>query len=126
MNHDVLLTSCLAVLAAADKADADKAAADIEQIKFGDSKFADLIKGFEDNNNRVFGAGDMIDYGGVVFVRQDDPYRCNLPDVGGAVQTRCSTGKVRVAHLFGANAFGYLDYGEAGSPTCRTLAPAFK
>ena len=34
----------------------------------------------------MFGAGDMIDYGGVAFVRQDDPYRCNLPDVGGAVQ----------------------------------------
>ena len=31
----------------------------------------------------MFGAGDMIDYGGVAFVRQDDPYRCNLPDVGG-------------------------------------------
>jgi len=29
---------------------------------------------------RVFGAGDMIDYGGVAFVRQDDPYRCNLSD----------------------------------------------
>ena len=100
--------------------------AGIEQIKFGDSKFTDLIKGFEDKNNRVFGAGDMIDYGGVAFVRQDDPYRCNLPDVGGAVQTRCNTGKVRVAHLFGANAFGYLDLGEAGSPTRRTLAPTFK
>ena len=70
--------------------------AGIEQIKFGDSKFTDLIKGFEDKNNRVFGAGDMIDYGGVAFVHQDDPYRCNLPDVGGAVQTRCNTGKVRV------------------------------
>ena len=70
--------------------------AGIEQIKFGDSKFTDLIKGFEDKNNRVFGAGDMIDYGGVAFVRQDDAYRCNLPDVGGAVQTRCNTGKVRV------------------------------
>ena len=69
--------------------------AGIEQIKFGDSKFTDLIKGFEDKNNRVFGAGDMIDYGGAAFVRQDDPYRCNLPDVGGAVQTRCNTGKVR-------------------------------
>ena len=34
--------------------------AGIEQIKFGDSKFADLIKGFEDKNNRVFGAGAMI------------------------------------------------------------------
>ena len=82
--------------------------AGIEQIKFNDSKFTDLSKGFEDKNNRVFGAGDMIDYGGVAFVRQDDPYRCN-------------TGKVRVAHLFGANAFGYLDLGEAGSPTRRTV-----
>ncbi|HNX36222.1 MAG TPA: hypothetical protein PKM57_16475, partial [Kiritimatiellia bacterium] len=26
----------------------------IEQIKFGDSKFTDLIKGFKDKNNRVF------------------------------------------------------------------------
>ncbi|OQC18343.1 MAG: hypothetical protein BWX70_03534 [Verrucomicrobia bacterium ADurb.Bin070] len=74
----------------------------------------------------MFGAGDMIDYGGVAFVRQDDPYRCNLPDAGGAVQTRCNTGKVRVAHLFGVNAFGYLDLGEAGSSTRRTLAPTFK
>ena len=36
----------------------------------------------------MFGAGDMIDYGGVAFVRQDDPYRCNLPDVGGSVISR--------------------------------------
>ena len=37
-----------------------------------------------------------------------------------ATRARC------VAHLFGANAFGYLDLGEAGSPTRRTLAPTFK
>jgi hypothetical protein len=36
----------------------------------------------------VFGAGDRIDYGGVAFVRQDDPYRCSLPDVGGSVISR--------------------------------------
>ena len=53
--------------------------AGIEQIKFGDSKFADLVKGFEEKNNRVFGAGDMIDCGGVAFVRQDDP---KLPGIG--------------------------------------------
>jgi len=34
--------------------------------KFGDSKFTDLIKGFEDKNNRVFGAVDMIDYASTV------------------------------------------------------------
>jgi hypothetical protein len=46
--------------------------------------------------------------------------------MGGALQTRCNTSKVSVAHLFGANAFGYLDLGEAGAPTRRTLAPTFK
>ena len=42
-------------------------------VKFDDPKFTNLIKGFEDKNNRVFGAGDMIDCGGVAFVCQDDP-----------------------------------------------------
>ena len=98
----------------------------IEQIKLGDSKFAELIKRFEGMNNRVFGEGDMIDYGGVFFTLQSDPYRCQLPAEGGALRTRKSAGKVRVAHVFGANAWGYLDMGDAGGEQRRALAPSFK
>ncbi len=98
----------------------------IEQIKLGDSRFADLIKRFEGLNNRVFGAGDMVDYGGVFFTQQSDPYRCNLPAQGGALRTRKNTGKVRVCHVFGAKAWGYLDMGDAGGEQRRALAPSFK
>lgn len=100
--------------------------AGIEQLKLGDSRFADLIKAFEDKNQKLFGLGEMIDYGGVYFVPQDDGYRCQLAAEGGALGTRKATGKVRVAHIIGRGAFGYLDFGKAGTVQRRTLTPKFK
>ncbi len=100
--------------------------AGIEQLKLGDSSFAEMIKRFEDKSNKVFGAGSMIDYGGVYFIPQDDGYRCALPAEGGALGTRKTAGKVRVAHVIGKGGFGYLDFGKPGTVQRRTLTPSFK
>lgn len=100
--------------------------AGIEQLKLGDSAFAERIKYFEKKTDRVFGSGAMIDYGGVYFIPQDDGYRCHLPGEGGALGTRKFAGKVRVAHVLGKGAFGYLDFGKPGSVQRRTLTPKFK
>ena len=100
--------------------------AGIEQLKLGDSQFADLIKRFEDKNTKMFGAGEMIDYGGVYFVAQDDDYRSAFASEGGSLGVRRTSGKVRVAHVLGKGGFGYLDFGKPGSVQRRTLTPQFK
>ncbi len=100
--------------------------AGIQQLTLGDSKFMDAIKRVEDSSQKMFASGSAVDYAGVAFRVQSDGYRCKLPSEGGVLETRKNTGKVRVCHLFGANSFGYLDLGEAGSEQRKLLAPSFK
>jgi hypothetical protein len=89
--------------------------AGIQQLALGDSRFGDRVEAFKDSKQRVLSAGDTIDYAGVLFKVQSDPYRCHLPGAGGELRVRKNAGKVRVCHIFGENAWGYLDLGEAGS-----------
>lgn len=98
----------------------------IQQLALGDSKLADAIKRVEQTDQKIFGSGSSVDFAGVLFKIQSDSYRCQLAGEGGALATRKNTGKVRVAHLIGENAFGYLDLGEAGSEQRKLLAPNFK
>jgi len=100
--------------------------AGIQQLAIGDSRFGDKLEAFKDAKGRVLSAGDTIDYAGVLFKVQSDPYRCELPAAGGALRTRKNTGKVRVCHVFGEHAWGYLDLGEVGSKQRQLLAPNFK
>lgn len=100
--------------------------AGIEQLKLGDPNFRDLIKRSEDKTQAVFGAGKMIPYGGVFFAPQHDPYTCKLSAEGGTLAARQDGGKVRVCHVLGRGAFGYLDFGKAGTVQRRTLTPTFK
>jgi hypothetical protein len=100
--------------------------AGIQQLALGDSRFGDRVEAFKDSKQRVLSAGDTIDYAGVLFKVQSDPYRCHLPGAGGELRVRKNAGKVRVCHIFGENAWGYLDLGEAGSKQRQLLAPNFK
>lgn len=100
--------------------------AGIEQLKLGDANFRDLIKCSEDKSGSVFGAGKMISYGGVYFVPQNDQYACALAAEGGTLANRQDGGKVHVAHVLGRGAFGYLDFGKAGTVQRRSLTPTFK
>ena len=98
----------------------------IQQLALGDSKFLDAIKRAEDQTQRLFGHGSTTDYAGVHFVCQSDPYRCQLPDAGGALRVRKNVGDVRVCHMLGRNCFGTLDLGEPGSAQRKLLNRQFK
>jgi N4-gp56 family major capsid protein len=97
-----------------------------------DDDFLDVVKRHADMTGKALKEGDMIDWGGVRFVLQDDAYRCELNSEGGALTTRKNTGKVHVAHLLGKGAMGYVDFGgKAGKDGStgvqrRTLMPKFK
>ncbi len=91
-----------------------------------DSVFRDIVKRHQDTTQKSFGTGSMLDWEGMTWLVQDDPYRCNLAAAGGALANRKNTGKVRVAHVLGKGAFGYVDAGKAGSIQRRTLRPTFK
>ncbi len=100
--------------------------AGIQQLALGDSRFGDRVEAFKDSKQRVLSAGDTIDYAGVLFTVQSDPYRCHLPGAGGELRVRKNAVKVRGCHSCGENAWGYLDLGAAGSKQRQLLAPNFK
>lgn len=97
--------------------------AGIQQLAFGDSAFRDVLKRFEDKSQKVFGAGEMVDFAGVRFIIQDDAYRCKLASQGGSLAARQDDGIVRVCHILGASSFGYLDFGGKNSAQRRSLTP---
>jgi len=70
------------------------------------------------------GNGVLFDYEGMRWIKQNDSYRCKLPDAGGALTTRANTGMVFVAHVLGKGAMGYVDL--ADKKLRRTLRPTFK
>lgn len=93
-----------------------------------DDEFKDQVKRVEDMNRKVFQDGGMIDWGGVRFIMQDDPYRAALPiaAVTNVLTLRKDTGKVHVCHILGKNCAGYVDFGKPGTVERRTMTPKFK
>jgi N4-gp56 family major capsid protein len=99
-----------------------------------DPEFKDAVKRHQDLWQKTAVDGQIAVIHGCRFILQDDPYRCNLPGIGGAllysgsalVTGRRNTGAVHVAHVLAPHAAAYVDFGGKGSIQRRTLSPTFK
>jgi len=74
--------------------------------------------------DKVMVKGFIADWEGCRFIREDDPYRCQLDNEGGAYTTRKNAGRLFAAHVLGKGAMGYVDFGDPGIR--RRLNPKFK
>jgi N4-gp56 family major capsid protein len=92
-----------------------------QQLIWDDADFGDMVKRHEDKVGKAFAKGELFDYAGMRWTVQDDPYRCALPEAGGALATRSDTGSVHVAHVLGKGAYGYVQLGGKNP-----LKPSFK
>lgn len=70
-----------------------------------DPKFLDLVKRHEDMAKKTIIPGHLMDYRGIRWVEQDEPFQETL---GGTEGTRVAGGSVLSAHMYGEEAFGYL------------------
>lgn len=92
-----------------------------QQLIDEDTKFGDFVKRHMDLGGDAFQRNTLPIWRGIQFIIQDDEYRCNLPNSGGTLAARVDTGRVQVAHMWGEDAWTYLDL--AGK---RRLSPNFK
>ena len=92
------------------------------QLLDDDEKFLRVFERSPSQGERdtVFGRANLVDFEGIRWIIQDDSYRANLDEEGGALATRVASGKVHVGHLLGMQAFGQVRLGS------RDVTPVFK
>lgn len=78
--------------------------ASIRQQLEEDDRFFDVVKRNEAMAKKTVIPGHIMDFEGMRWVEQSEPFRETL---GGTEGTRADTGAVRTAHLFGQECFGY-------------------
>lgn len=74
-----------------------------------------VLRGWK--TSEVLGGAQYVDLYGMLFIKQNDEYRCQLD---GSLAVRADGGAVHVGHVLGAHSFAYLDLGNKKN---RTSAP---
>jgi len=75
-----------------------------------DSKdFRDIVKRHGNLTSESFQNANLPTFEGFRWALQDDEYRSNLPEASGTAAARVDAGRVHWSHVFGKNAFGYVD-----------------
>lgn len=78
--------------------------ATIQQL-MEDDRFYDVVKRHGDLTKETIIPGHICDFEGVRFIKQSEPWR---ESIGGSEGTYAASGEIYACHMFGQEAFGYL------------------
>jgi N4-gp56 family major capsid protein len=90
------------------------------QLIADDDEFRKAVRYDSQQNNDILKGAKLTSYNRMTFMLQHDDYRSQLASAGGALATRDDNGLVTVCHVFGKEAYAYVDL--AGDKAARQNA----